>query len=337
MEDGAPRVGVLLSGEGMPLEEAVRFGAAAEEAGFDSVWHVEIQREPFVPPAAIAARTKRIRLGNGLAIWARSPVVAALTAADLDELSGGRFLFGIGGPPAWNERYHGIRYERPVERMREYVEVIRGVWTAHGGASFSYEGERFRVDGFRRSVRQERERIPIFLGAVRPRMIRLAGTAADGVLFNVLTTPRYLREYALEPLAAGVRRAGRQPSDLEIASVVTMAVDRDGAQAREWARHHVAYYTVIPYMDAVLNLHGFQREAAAVREAAARGDAEGMMRAMSDEMVEAHAIAGTPDECRRKLSDFGALDLAVLFPPSFQLTDEEIVANHRSVLETFAR
>ncbi len=334
----SPSVGILMSGDGMTLDRVVELAVGAEEAGFDSVWHVEIQREPFVPLAAIAAGTKTIRLGSGVATWTRSPVTAALTAADLDELSHGRFLFGVGtGPPAWNENYHGIAYERPVERLREYVEAIRAAWTAHDGAVASYEGEHFRISGFSRALPQARERIPVFIAAVQRRMLAMAGAVGDGVLLNVFTTPLYLERYALPHLGTGAERAGRPLAELELASAITTAVDADGAQAREWARRHLAFYAVIPYFDIMFGLHGFEREAAAVRDAAARGDTAAMFAAVPDEMVDTFAIAGTPDECRVRLRDFAGLDVAVLFPPSYQLGPDEIEANHLAILEAFNR
>jgi len=329
---------MLFSGDGMSLADVVELGISTEDAGLDSVWHVEINREPVVPLTAIAARTKRIRLGTGVVIWARSPILASLVAANLDELSGGRFLYGLGtGPPDWNRRFHGMSYDRPVRRIREYVEVMRGSWkAAYEGSAFDYEGEMYRVEDYRRPLRQERERIPIFLAAVQARMCELVGEIADGVLFNVLSTPRYVREFALPHLERGAARAGRGVRKVERAAAITAAVDGDPSQARRWARHHIAFYSVIPYFDVMFDLHGFQQEAAAIREAAARGDPDGMIDAVSEEMIDTFALAGTPDDCRRQLEAWGDVDVAVLFPPTFQLAPDEIVANHRALIETFA-
>jgi len=329
---------MLFSGDGMSLADVVELGVSAEDAGLDSVWHVEINREPFVPLTAIAARTKRIRLGTGVAIWARSPILASLVAANLDELSGGRFLYGLGtGPPDWNRRFHGMSYERPARRIREYVDVMRGAWkAAHDGSSFDYDGELYRIEDYRRPLRQERERIPIVLAAVQAGMCELVGEIADGVLYNVLSTPRYVREFAAPHLERGAARSGRNLATLERAAAITAAVHEDAVTARRWARHHIAFYSVIPYFDVMFELHGFQREASAIRDAAANGDPGGMIEAVSEEMIDTFAIAGTPDQCRRQLEAWDDLDLAVLFPPTFQLEPEEILSNHRALLEVFA-
>jgi alkanesulfonate monooxygenase SsuD/methylene tetrahydromethanopterin reductase-like flavin-dependent oxidoreductase (luciferase family) len=265
-------------------------------------------------------------------------VLASLVAANLDELSGGRFLYGLGtGPPDWNRRFHGMSYERPVQRIRDYVDIMRGAWrAAYEGSTFDYDGEIYRVEGYQRSLRQERERVPIVLAAVQRRMCELVGEIADGVLFNVLSTPRYVREFALPHVERGAARAGRTAASVERAAAITAAVDTDASEARRWARHHIAFYSVIPYFDVMFELHGFQREAAAIREAAARNDPAGMIAAVSEEMIDTFAIAGTPDDCRRQLADWHDLHLAVLFPPTFQLEPDEILANHRGLIETFA-
>jgi alkanesulfonate monooxygenase SsuD/methylene tetrahydromethanopterin reductase-like flavin-dependent oxidoreductase (luciferase family) len=134
----------------------------------------------------------------------------------------------------------------------------------------------------------------------------------------------------------GAARASRDVREVERAVAIAAAVDADSSVARRWARHHIAFYSVIPYFDVMFDLHGFQREAAAIREAAARGDPNGMIDAVSEDMIDTFAIAGTPDECRRQLAAWGDIDLAVLFPPTFQLAPDEIMANHRALIETFA-
>jgi len=334
---GSPHIGVLLSGDGMSLEKVVDLAVGAEDAGFESVWHVQIQREPFVPLTAVAARTKRIRIGTGVATWAHQPVLAALMSASLSELAGGRFVLGLGaGPKEWNERFFGMTYDRPVDRMREYIETVRGVWSAHSGASFDYEGSMYKVEGFSRTVAQPYERIPIYLGTVQEKMLRLAGAIADGVLFNVFTTPRYVAEYAVPVLSEAAQKAGRSVEEMELAAVVTTAVHDDGAQARDWARRHLAFYSVIPYFDVMFRLHGFEQEAAAVRAAAGRDDVNGMLAAVTDEMVDTFAIAGTPDQCRAKLASFDNVRLVVFFSPSFQLGPDEIAANYDAILSCFA-
>lgn len=329
---------MLLNGEGMSLAESIEYAVSLEDAGFDSVWHAEVQVEPVVPLAAIAARTSRIQLGTGIAVWTRSPVTAALTALNLDALSGGRFTFGLGtGPKIFNELFYGLSYENPSESMRDYIAAIRGVWSATPGAVIAHEStmERFRITGYSRSVPQERTHIPIYLAAVGKRMLRVAGATADGVLLNVLTAPRYLHEYAFEHLAAGAAEQGRSLDDLTKSTVCLTAVSEDGDRAREWARQTIGWYSVIPYFDTTFAIHGFMNEAAAAREAAARGDAEAQTRAITDEMIATFALAGTPDECRSQLAAFGDLDLVVLCPTTVGLDPEALVENHRNIRNAF--
>jgi 5,10-methylenetetrahydromethanopterin reductase len=334
---GAPRIGVVLSGEGMPLHELVDYGVGLEDAGFDSVWHEEIFREPFVPLAAIAARTSRIKLGTAVSTWVRTPVSSALMSANLDQLSNGRYVHGVGtGPPSWNELYHNIGYHQPVARMREYMGAVRTAWTGHSGRFVDYDGEHYPIKGYFRPIVQEREEIPLYLAAVQKNMLRLAGAVADGVIFNILTTPAYYRGYAFEHLAEGARRAGRSIEDVHRASMVCVAVDDDAAQAREWARHQIAFFAQIPYFEVIMGPHGLWEPAAAIREAAERGDVAAMVGAVTDEMVDTLTVAGTPDQCRKRLEDWNELDSVLLIAPSYHLRQEEIAANYRNIAAAFA-
>lgn len=334
-----PEIGILLSGEGMSLADVVDFGVAAEDAGLDSVWHVEIFREPIVPLAAIAARTSRIRLGTGVRIWARSPILASLAGSNMAELSNGRFVYGLGtGPPDWNRRFHGMSYERPVERIREYVQVMRGAWTAaHDGTTLDHHGEHYQIEGYANPISDVQARVPIFLAAVRERMCQLAGEVGDGILFNFFTTPKYLSDFALPNVERGAARSGRRADEIELASIVTTAVSNDASQARQWARYHLAFYSVLPYFDVMFELHGFETETAAIRNAASRDDGAAMIAAVTEEMIDTFAIAGSPEQVRKQVEDWSDLDLLVLTPPTFNLSDEEIAANHRTILETFSR
>ncbi len=334
---GAPRVGVVLSGEGMALDALVDYAVGLEDAGFDSVWHEEIFREPFVPLAAIAARTSRLRLGTSVSTWVRTPVSSALMSANLDQLSGGRYVHGVGtGPPAWNEQYHGIPYHKPVARMREYMGAIRTAWKGHSGRMVDYDGEHYSIKQYFRPIVQEREEIPLYLAAVQKNMLRLAGAAADGVIFNILTTPAYYHAYGLRHLADGARSAGRAVEDVHKAALVCVAVDADEAQARQWARHQIAFFAQIPYFEVIMGPHGLWEPAAAVREAAERGDVQAMVGAVTDEMVDKLTIAGTPEQCRKRLEEWSDLDTALLLAPSYHLPQEEIAANYRAIAEAFA-
>lgn len=336
--DAFPSLAVMMSGEGMGFRESIDFAVSLEDAGFDGVWFPEIQRDPFVGLSAVAARTSRIGLGTGVAIWARSPVISALTAANLDQLSEGRFVYGIGtGPPAFNESFHNIRYERPAVRMCEYIEVVRGVWGAHSGQVLDHDGPEYPVHGYTRSISQEREEVPIYLAAVQKGMLRLAGSVADGVLFNTCTTPRYYTQFALPHLQEGAERSGRKLEEIRRASIVSTAVDDDPEQAREWARRHISFYGSLPYFEAIFALHGFEETGAAIRAAAASGDIEGAVRAVTDEVVDTFTVAGTPDHVRRRLREFGGLiETAVLLPPSYLCDEDEIRSSYNAIRESLA-
>jgi alkanesulfonate monooxygenase SsuD/methylene tetrahydromethanopterin reductase-like flavin-dependent oxidoreductase (luciferase family) len=330
----APEVGLFIP-EAIPAPEAVEMGVSLEAAGFEAAWFTEIDREPFVRSAAILARTERLKVGTGIALWSRSPVTMAMTAAELHEFSGGRFIFGIGTGTAYhNESFHNIEFERPARRMSEYMKVMRGVWDAYD-EPFDFEGEIFTVKGFSQPYFETRP--PLILAAVGPAMVRLAARQGDGVMMNPSTTPWYVETHVMPQLEAGAAQAGRSLDGFHRSICMRASVDSDRATARQRARHGIVEYGRYPVHQAQYKLYGFGQEAELIAAAAARGDTAAALAAVSEEMVDVLGLAGTPDEVRRALHEWDdVLDSAALMSPMFELTTDEVRANCEAVIEAFA-
>jgi probable F420-dependent oxidoreductase len=308
------RIGVAFTGGLVPgdVVECVRF---AEELGYESAWVAEGHGgDQFATLAACATATSRIRLGTAISsVFVRSAPTIAMAAATVDHLSGGRFVLGLGSSHRVQvEPEHGIPFERPIERLRETVDVVRALLrdgtVSHVGPAVTIE----RFDFWFPPLRRE---MPIYLAALFPPLLQAAGELAQGVLLTWSTLEAGRR--ARDNVAIGARRAGRKPEDIDIASLLPchVAANREEAVAR--LRPSVALYGgFFPRYNRLLAENGFPEAARAIRAAWERGDREGAARAVPDEMVQAVAVVGTADECRARVEEYRAagLDLPILSP-----------------------
>ena len=246
-------------GDQVSATDMVRFSTLAEASGLGGIWTGEVWRDSLVPLAAIAQATSTIRLGTNVTQWTRTPPTLGVAAGDLAELSDSRFTLGIGAAPKeWNEAWHGISYDKPVRRMREYVEALRLLWQAGPMSPVSFAGEVFSITDYIRLRGPLEQAVPIHLGVTLPGMAGLAGEIADGVNFNVLTTAPHIRDVLLPAIEAGARRAGRSLDDVERGVVVSTAVSDDRAQAVQWAKHQIAFYAGVgSYFEPMMRKHGF--------------------------------------------------------------------------------
>ena len=327
---------------GETMAELVAAGTAAEGAGFASVWTAELHRSAFVPAAALAAATQRVDVGTGIALaFVRSEFVTALTALDLDDLSEGRFLLGLGtGVKRLNESWHGATFGKPAAHLRETVALIRRFIDDMGrGVDIASTGEYHDVDvrGYARPFAQVRPRVPIYLAGMGPVILRLVGEIGDGWLAHELGSPHYLQERILPRLAEGLQRGGRDRSTLQIMPSACCMPHSDGRQARRWAAGLVAFYASVRTYSEFFAFHGFEKESLAIQERFRAGDEAGMVDACPDEMVDAFTIAGTPDEVRARLQQYEPLADAVKITPPTHLVDAEVtrLAQH-NILELFA-
>ena len=308
------RIGIAFSG-GLAALEIADCAERAEALGYESVWVAEGHGgDQFAILAACALRTRRVRLGTAISsVFVRSAPTIAMAAATVDELSGGRFVLGLGsshrvqvGPE------HGVEYVRPLARVRETVAVVR---TLLRDGHVSHAGDTVRIDRFDLWFQPLRRDIPIYLSALFPKMTELCGEIADGVILTRGTLASAARARA--HVATGAARAGRDAAAVEIASLLPASVAPDRNEALASARPGLAFYAgFFPRYNRLLAESGFAAEAAAVSAAWAAGDMAGAARAITDEMIAATGIAGTPTECRDRLEAYrdAGLDLPIISP-----------------------
>lgn len=332
-------VGLILDAEN--ISDIAALARKAEDAGFDSAWATELYRTSFQQLAASAQVTSRIRLGTAVALaFVRSPLITSLTALDLDEISDGRLILGLGtGAMRTNEMWHGITHGKPVTRMKEFIEVLRLlIGGVHGKTPVEYKGEYYDIStrGYKRPFGQVRDRIPVYLAGVGGRMCRAAGETADGYLGHVVCSLRYLKEVATREIEAGLASAGRERSRFESASIITCAISSDKRRAMHAARATIAFYATVRTYEPPFRLHGFEKETARIREAFLSGDVDSMINNVTDDMVGTFAVVGGAGECRKKIDEYRELiDLPVLSAPHYFLDFGEVGEYQMSILETF--
>ena len=315
-----PRLGLAVPLEGLGLLESLELAAGAGSLGYTDVWSYEVSdSDGFTPLAWLASRTDQIRLGiSVIPAFTRPPALLAMTSAALQEVSGGRFVLGLGSSaPNVVERWMGGAYERPLTRVRETVEAIRLVLA---GGKASYQGETVRVEDFRLALPPAS--VPIVLGALGPKMRRLAGEAGDGIVtvFNTAeSTPELLEDFY-----DGARASGRDPRSLDVVSKLFVAVDEDDEALREMLRRFITGYATVPAYNRLLAGQGFEAEAARLAEAWADGRRREASEAITDEMLERLIVFGSADECARRLGSYPDAGVTtVIVAPVSAVTDPD--------------
>ena len=347
MNTGSPALlGISMACEASFAPDLAR---RAESAGFDQVWTTEFyNRSATVPLGAMAAVTERIGLGTAVAFaFARRPVMLAAEARDIDELSGGRLTLGLGtAEPDRIRRWLGLDPAHPAARIEELTALLRDLWAVddrpvqHDGRFYTTHVE--PVGPVPPPVRTQ---IPVFLAALGPRMVAAAGAVADGLLCHPFVTTAYLEDVVHPMLEEGVRRRDR-PAPPRLASIVITAVHEQSAVARREAAVQIAFYGTFPTFDVIFRHHGFEAAAGDLRAAHARGDWPGMVGAITDDMIDELALAGTPDEVRDMAAARAVrYDHLILHtpstmyyrPPGAGIDEGRYRENIAAILETFAR
>ncbi|MCA9874721.1 MAG: TIGR03617 family F420-dependent LLM class oxidoreductase [Anaerolineales bacterium] len=284
------------------LGDIPAYARAAEALGFAGFWLAETQSDPFLGLALAAEHTQTIDLGTAIAVaFARSPTVTAMMAWNIGRLANGRFHLGLGSQvKAHNVLRYGVKWEKPIKKMRETTEAIRAVWHCwQTGAPLDYMGEFFKLQlmtPFFNPGPIAQPNIPIYISAVNEQMLRLAGETADGVMLHALHSVPYIEEYALPHIKDGLARRGLGRDDFQMVTAV-FAIPTDDPEYAAWAKAHaqqqISFYLSTPAYRVLADLHGWHDTAAQLSQMARTGQWHAMPALITDEILDVIAVQGT--------------------------------------------
>jgi len=271
------------SGAQLPMDAIPELARLAEAHGFDCAWGGEANnKDPTVMLAAIAAVTSRLKIGSAVYhILGRTPATLALQAVGLDELSRGRFLLGIGSSNPTIAKWHGQVLDRPLGRVREYMDVVRA---AMAGEKVNFTGQYFSAQNFKMAFKPSGRKIPIYVAAFGPQMTHMAGRIADGVLIN-MANPTEIRRIC-EGVRAGALAGGRDPAGMEVICKIRCSIAPTYGAAREALSHALTYYALADYYRELLGRMGFAAEVESMRAAWKAGGFHAARRLITDKMFD---------------------------------------------------
>jgi probable F420-dependent oxidoreductase len=317
------RIGVGFSG-GMSPPDIVECVQLAEDLGYESAWVAEGHGgDQFAILTACAVATSRIKLGTSItSVFVRTAPTIAMAAATVDHFSNGRFILGLGSSHKVQvEPEHGLEFIRPIERMRECTEIVRGILR---DGDIKYSGNVYNIERFDLWFEPVRQQMPIYYAAVRPRMLEICGEVSDGVILTWCTLDHAAT--AVHHISEGAKRAGRNPDDVDVTTLIACAVSEDRDAARDELRRYIASYVWrFPRYRRLVEEAGFAEEVQAVAKAWREGriedalnlaPAQAVAQAWRDGriedalnlapagLVDTVALAGSPEECRERLQKY---------------------------------
>ncbi len=295
------RLGITLPLDGFQNPHFIELVRRAEQLGYTDGWSYEtFAGDAITPIAAASTITEKMRLGTAIVAAAtRPPALLALSAAGIQQFSGGRFVLGIGlSTPTIVEKWMGIPYKLPVTRLRETVDAVRAAFT---GQKVTVDGKTVKIDGFRLAA-PPKPAPPIYIGAQGEQMLRIAAEIGDGVIVNYITPETFSKMRA--HIDEGARAAGRDTTKLDIACRILVAIDEDEKVVRDHLRRELTAYVTVPQYNKFFRWLGFEDEARTAFEAWTAGDRKKALESMPDSMMEAIYVFGSPEKIARRLRDY---------------------------------
>lgn len=336
------KYGLALGG---PYAFLGELGRQAEAHGFDSVWVSETSQDSIIQASVLIQATERIQVGTNITLaFPSSPVATAMKAWDLAELSGDRFVIGLGSQvrKIIEERFSSD-FDHPAKRMEEYLQVMDVAWRQERGEDVTFDGEIYRclrpgLTGLGKA--KHRELPKAYLAAVGPLMTKAAATYADGILGHPFTSDRYLRDSVIPKVEEALSDAGRDRDDFEITSGVILCVSADRGQAIREAKQQIGFYGTTPNYKGVFESYDDGELMDQLRTVwkQERGNPSALADAVPDETVERYAVVGTPDEVKEQIGSIAdQVDTIVLGGAWYGVSPQRMAENLWAIMQTFGR
>jgi 5,10-methylenetetrahydromethanopterin reductase len=300
------RLGIGFRPEAFSVKDMVDCAKKAEQKGYESVWVAEhyLFRDAFSTLGAIASATSRIGLATGVVNpYTRHPALIAMSIASVDEFSGGRAILGIGtGALYWIEEQMSMKGEKPIFVMREALQIVRRLLS---GENVTYEGRVFTLKNMKLGFKTSQASVPIYVAAVGPKMLQLAGEMADGVILTAGCSLKYMST-VIENIKIGAEKAGRNLSEIGIVAFLICSVSEDPSAARNATREQVAFLLTRPgRAEQMLEKEALDEEVLnRVKQEVQKGDLKRAGACLTEAMIDSVTVTGTRQECRKRIEDF---------------------------------
>jgi alkanesulfonate monooxygenase SsuD/methylene tetrahydromethanopterin reductase-like flavin-dependent oxidoreductase (luciferase family) len=316
----------------MPGQQLLDTAKQMEDLGYTGAFSYQVFGPPFIPLAVAAAATSSMKVASGIAIaGTRSPFETAMAAIDMDRISEGRFILGLGSSaPSWTHDIFGTPEFKPIAQLRDTVAAVRHIVAgAHQGLE-PYDGTYYKA-GFKELKPTDppvRTEIPIWVAALRQALLRAGVEIGDGVIGHPMWSPSWAVNEMGPVIDDALAKSGRQRGDIEVNVWPWMAINNDRKQAIEDARGTVAFYASISAYESFFEAHGFLQEARGCQGEIEQGvDVESLKKHVPDEMVETFAACGSADEVADKIEPYWQIaDSICPTPPIWGLSSEKVQA-----------
>jgi 5,10-methylenetetrahydromethanopterin reductase len=330
------KLGMMLGFEDS-IEMITTISREAESAGIHALYTVDAGRSATITAAAVINATQRAKVGTYIVnAYAREPWMTGIEARDLNEISDGRFVLGVGtGNLHFNDYYMGLDSSKPLAKMRDFMQIVSAVVAGRAAESVRYQGKMHRIR-WRASWEPQASKVPVYLSASGPKMVKLAGEVSDGVGIGIMSSVEFVRDIVKPNARAGAEAAGKDPDALAFPMAATVSINGDVEAARDASRRSVCklFHPIPhPYYDSQLRQLGFGDFVDQAAKLMPEGKLREAMDLVPDEVIESMTITGNVDECAARIREYEGIADEVILARTAQRGEARGMAAYDEIFE----